>query len=263
MLVLKAALYSSNFLFFGLGCGLMWSGVWLASEADYVNLSQLLHGSLPRPILYYLTFAVIILGVIIASLALIACSAVALLNKLLFALFIFGIIVLLIGESALIIFVAVTPKYLGLAIDKNQLVDDWQRNYGVPGREQYTAAVDYMQSKYSCCGVVSGKDFVTSWWKLRELAAPDLVVPLSCCKQLPHHTHLDPLPVNQTACQDEDMEVHRNARFTEGCSHPLKIWLDSNIYTMLKYSIFCIMYQLYILLSSIYGCLQFFSKNKS
>lgn len=70
----------------GLGCGLMWSGVWLASEADYVNLSQLLHGSLPRPILYYLTFAVIILGVVIASLALLACSAVTLLNKLLFAL---------------------------------------------------------------------------------------------------------------------------------------------------------------------------------
>ena len=42
---------------------------------------------------------------------------------------------------------AICPEYLGLKFNKESLTDVWQNNYGVPGKEQYTVAIDLIQVK--------------------------------------------------------------------------------------------------------------------
>jgi hypothetical protein len=44
---------------------------------------------------------------------------------------------------------------MGLKTENEDVTDQWQRNYGVPGREQYTAAIDLAQTKVSNTGQVT------------------------------------------------------------------------------------------------------------
>lgn len=54
---------------------------------------------------------------------------------------------LLVAECVLAVLAVLCPQYLGLTIDREDVQDNWQRTYGVPGREQYTAAIDLAQTK--------------------------------------------------------------------------------------------------------------------
>lgn len=97
-----------------------------------------------------------------------------------------------------------------------------------------------LKYQFNCCGINSGKDFMTSWWRLRELAAPNLLVPLSCCHpdpNNPEHSFLDPQPLNETLCQDKQPENFILARYTEVRTQSYLpgwvwkcnwIWLDFN-----------------------------------
>lgn len=69
--------------------------------------------------------------------------------------------------------------------------------------------------QFQCCGVDSGNDFSASWWRLRELAADSLAVPLSCCIQQQPAAFLDPRPINASLCQHSSVDQHRFARHIE------------------------------------------------
>jgi hypothetical protein len=62
-------------------------------------------------------------------------------------------------------------------------------------------------------------DYDVSWWRLRELGQPDLLVPRSCCLlgNAPGDAKafLDPHPVNMSACQTLDRGLSEVARHTE------------------------------------------------
>lgn len=71
--------------------------------------------------------------------------------------------------------------------------------------------------QFECCGVNSGNDYSTSWWHLKELAAPHLTVPISCCfldRKLTK-SYLDPVPINLSSCQDVFVEKFHNSRHHE------------------------------------------------
>lgn len=53
---------------------------------------------------------------------------------------------LLLGESSLGVLAVICPEYLGVTVTKTQLAESLQRTYGVPGKEQFTAAVDLAQT---------------------------------------------------------------------------------------------------------------------
>lgn len=55
---------------------------------------------------------------------------------------------LLVAEATLGVLAGVYPDYVGVGLT-NRLVDMLQRNFGVPGKEQLTAAVDLAQNKVS------------------------------------------------------------------------------------------------------------------
>lgn len=53
------------------------------------------------------------------------------------------------GECAVYVVATVWPTCLGLGLDPEDLVKSLQRNYGVAGQEQFTAAVDLAQANVS------------------------------------------------------------------------------------------------------------------
>jgi hypothetical protein len=54
--------------------------------------------------------------------------------------------VLLLGESSVGVLAVVCPEYLGVTVSMTRLAESLQRTYGVPGKEQFTAAVDLAQT---------------------------------------------------------------------------------------------------------------------
>ncbi|KAK9497314.1 hypothetical protein O3M35_012559 [Rhynocoris fuscipes] len=117
------------------------------------------------------------------------------------------------NESIGIILSVIAPENLLKDSEIEIMVDLWQRNYGVPGREPYTTSIDYIQTKFGCCGVERGDEYVTSWWTIRQLSVPGLRVPLSCCiQQEPTTSSQDPQPVNITACQNQQFQIYSISR---------------------------------------------------
>lgn len=59
------------------------------------------------------------------------------------------IMVILVGECAMYAISWAWPHCLGLDLDVDELTKTLQRSYGVPGQEQFTAAIDLAQSTVS------------------------------------------------------------------------------------------------------------------
>lgn len=53
---------------------------------------------------------------------------------------------LLLGESSVGVLAVVCPEYVGVTVSVTRLTESLQRSYGVPGKEQFTAAVDLAQT---------------------------------------------------------------------------------------------------------------------
>jgi hypothetical protein len=60
--------------------------------------------------------------------------------------FLFLLVILLLVESSLGVLAVVCPEYLGVVVSATELVQSLQRTYGVPGKEQFTAAIDLAQT---------------------------------------------------------------------------------------------------------------------
>lgn len=59
------------------------------------------------------------------------------------------IILLMMVEISICTVVIFFPQYLGIDLQPSRLIRALQRNYAVPGREQFTAALDLAQSVVS------------------------------------------------------------------------------------------------------------------
>lgn len=94
------------------------------------------------------------------------------------------------------------------------MVKSLQGGYGVPGREQLTAAVDLAQTRFECCAINSDIDYDTSLWRLQSYGQREWTVPLTCCRIANAEdavAFLDPQPVNMTLCQS----LERTANVSE------------------------------------------------
>lgn len=58
----------------------------------------------------------------------------------------FFVIVLLMGEISFGTVALLCPQLLGVDMDRDTMVENLQRNYGLPSRDHYTAAVDLAQT---------------------------------------------------------------------------------------------------------------------
>lgn len=137
------------------------------------------------------------------------------------------------------------------------MVKALQGSYGVPGKEQLTAAIDLAQTKFGCCAINSNINYDTSLWRLQGYGQRDWAVPQTCCFLTNRHgqySYLDPKPVNLTQCQSLQRHVYESARHTDGCLDKLDDWYRQHYLTFLGVSLLVAIIEFGVLLSVILSC---------
>ena len=72
------------------------------------------------------------------------------------------------------VLITLWPQCLGLKLNATQMVKVLQGSYGVPGFEQYTVAMDYVQTYLECCGINDSINYDTSLWRLQKFGKKEL-----------------------------------------------------------------------------------------
>ncbi|CAL7945184.1 unnamed protein product [Xylocopa violacea] len=250
----------SNVIFLISGFALMSLGALLLADDKRILLSRLLGpGDIhpDQPLFYYLAFAVVGLGFLITLTSLLGCWATCLYNRCVTVSYLITIILLLLGECTVCVLVVFWPHVLGIDVRPARLIRALQRSYAVPGREQFTAALDLVQTTFACCGINGSSNYGTSWWRLQEIGRRELVVPLSCCALSNVNqtdSFLNPEPANLTLCQALNPAEHQYARHTTGCLEMLEKWTQDQALILLTVGLAVIFVEVGALLSTFFAC---------
>ncbi|XP_049766360.1 CD82 antigen [Schistocerca cancellata] len=243
------------------GLSVVAAGGALLTDSGRVLLSRLLtsHDAPRQPLFYYVGLAAVCAGVVVAAGGVLGCWAASLHSRCFLAVYLFVLVLLLIAECSVGVLVTVCPRYLGVGLSAEDLMDNLQRYYATPGADQFTAAVDLAQAQLKCCGMTQPSDYEMSWWKLRDIGQNELIVPLSCCilknKDDPG-AFLDPIPQNNSLCQSVDETINNKARHTEGCSKRLEAWLKQHSAMFLAGSLTLVLVELSVVLSTLLVCVK-------
>lgn len=165
---------------------------------------------------------------------------------------------LLIAEFVLIISITVWPNCLGLNLEEDAMVRALTGQYGIPGHEQFTSAIDLVQTQFHCCGISSDINYDTSYWQLQEYSRKDLVVPLTCCvldnSADEEHAYLDPRPSNLTLCQSLQRTDYSKARHLRSCLEELQLWYHRQYLIFLGMCAAVTVVNFFVLLSILFSC---------
>ncbi|XP_034946633.1 CD82 antigen-like [Chelonus insularis] len=257
--VFRAFMCSSNVLFTISGFVLMSLGVILLIDSDRILMSRLLgpdESQLNQPLFYYLAFGFVGLGFIIVITGLFGCWLSCSSHCCVTGLYITALILLLLSEFTLCAVAVFWPDLIGVDVHSTRLVRALQRNYGLPGREQFTAALDLAQTTYSCCGINGSNNYGTSWWRLQEIGRRDLIVPLTCCvlNSTGSDSFLNPVAKDLEACQALNPARHQHARHTQGCLELIEDWVQTQLLILLTIGLSLMFFEICVLSSSLLAC---------
>ncbi|XP_047343263.1 tetraspanin-7-like isoform X3 [Vespa velutina] len=202
----------------------------------------------------------------IAVTGLFGCWAACLFNQCITISYIVTIMLLLLSECTVFIVAIFWPYLLGIDVRPARLIRALQRSYAVPGREQFTAALDLAQTTFSCCGINGSNNYGTSWWRLQEVGRRELVVPLSCCtlnNANETDSFLNPEPANLTLCQALNPAEHQYARHTTGCLEMIEKWTQEQALILLAIGLSIIFVEVSVLLSTFFACSKNNKRKKS
>ncbi|XP_011632681.1 tetraspanin-9 [Pogonomyrmex barbatus] len=265
----RAFVCCSNIIFLMSGFVLMSLGGLLLADNERILLSRLLGpGDIhpDQPLFYYLAFAIVALGFLIAITGLLGCWAACLFNRCITISYLLTIILLLLGECTVCIIAVFWPHILGIDVRPARLIRALQRSYAVPGREQFTAALDLAQTTFVCCGINGSSNYGTSWWRLQEVGRRELVVPLSCCTLNNANetgSFLNPEPANLTLCQALNPAEHQYARHTVGCLEYIEKWTQDQALILLGIVLAIMFVEVTALLSILLACSRENKRSKS
>ncbi|XP_043497523.1 CD82 antigen-like [Polistes fuscatus] len=269
LMLSRAFVCCTNVIFLISGFILMSLGALLLADNERILLSRLLGSNdiePDQPLFYYLAFATAGLGFFIAMTGIFGCWAVCLFNQCITISYIVTIMLLLLGECTVCIVTVFWPYLLGIDVRPARLIRALQRSYAVPGREQFTAALDLAQTTFSCCGINGSNNYGTSWWRLQEVGRRELVVPLSCCtldNVNETDSFLNPEPTNLTFCQALNPAEHQYARHTTGCLEMIERWTQEQALILLAIGLSIIFVEVSVLLSTFFACSKNNKRKKS
>ncbi|XP_072941472.1 tetraspanin-11 [Epargyreus clarus] len=248
-----------NFIFFVVGFMEVVSGFLLLCDSKRILLSRLLaspEGELIEPPFYYLALALLTLGLIVCAVASLGVWATYMPGYVVLTIYFISVLSLLLCECAGGVLAAVWPRCLalGLRSARGGAVGALQAYYAVPEYEDFTAAVDLAQTELECCGMTSARNYDMSVWQLRRLGPRGVAVPLSCCVQTRDASYLSPLPVNQSRCQE--IQLDPNSRHAPGCLSKLDDWYQHQ-YIIFMLALFVVaVFKLTILFSTVFSCIR-------
>ncbi|ETN57759.1 tetraspanin [Anopheles darlingi] len=174
------------------------------------------------------------------------------------------ILSLLIAEFGVCLMITAWPQCLGLNLNETAMVKALQGSYGVPGHEQFTAAMDLAQTIFECCAINTSINYDTSLWKLQSLGKKELTVPITCCKlqnRYEFSAYLDPIPVNATLCQALQVNDYEKSRHLDGCLHKIEVWYREQYFLFLCAGLIVAVVEFCVLLSIILSCTKLPRKN--
>lgn len=130
--------------------------------------------------------------------------------------------------------------------------------YGIPGHEQFTAAIDLAQTQFQCCGISTDINYDTSFWLLQSYARKGLTVPLTCCaldNAADEQTaYLDPKPTNLTLCQALQRSDYSQGRHLRSCLEEIQVWYNWHYILFIGISSIVALVNFFVLLTIIYSC---------
>lgn len=239
------------------------AGCYLYTDNKRILLSRLLAApseqlsSLPQPLLYYIALGLAVAGFVAVLASVLGFWASCLHTYCFLSVYFLSVVVLLLAESIICLAITLWPHCLGISLDEAQMVKALQRNYGVPGQEQFTNAMDLAQTRFGCCGMRSSLDYDTSLWRLQSYGQRNWPVPLSCCvlANAPQPlAFLDPKPANETQCQALERSVYERERYTESCLVHLDSWYREQYGIFLAASLVLALVEFSVLLGIILTC---------
>ncbi|KAL9703454.1 hypothetical protein quinque_006972 [Culex quinquefasciatus] len=263
----KFVLGSCNLIFMLCGVTLLATGFYMFTDGPRILLSRLLISAteqhktalseLEQPLFYYVALALTIAGLIAITAALLGCWASCMNTYCVLTIYFLIILSLLIGEFGVCLMITAWPQCLGLNLDETAMVKVLQGSYGVPGHEQFTAAMDLAQTIFECCAVNTAINYDTSLWKLQSLGKKELTVPLTCCKlqnRFEFSAYLDPVPTNLTLCQALQPNDYEGNRHLDGCLHKIEVWYREQYFLFLCAGLIVAVVEFCVLLSIILSC---------
>ncbi|XP_034478740.1 uncharacterized protein LOC117784981 [Drosophila innubila] len=259
----KFVLNFCNLLLLLCGMLLIVAGCYLFTDNKRILLSRLLAApseqlnSLPQPLLYYISLGLAIAGFVAVLASMLGFWASCLHTYCFLSVYFLSVVVLLLAESVICLAITLWPHCLGISLDEGQMIKALQRNYGVPGQEQFTNAMDLAQTRFGCCGMRSSLDYDTSLWRLQSYGQRNWPVPLSCCvlANAPQPlAFLDPKPANESQCQSLERPVYERERYTESCLDHLDAWYREQYGIFLAASLVLALVEFSVLLGIILTC---------
>ncbi|XP_053966319.1 tetraspanin-11 [Anastrepha ludens] len=266
----KVLLNCCNLLFLLCGMTLIVSGFYLFTDSKRILLSRLLAATseklnnLPQPLFYYISVGLTVAGLVAVLAAITGFWASCLHTYCCLSLYFLAVVVLLLAESMVCLAITLWPHCLGISLDESKMVKTLQGNYGVPGKEQFTIAMDLAQARFGCCGMNSDINYDTSLWKLQRYGQREWVVPLTCCiltNANEKMSYLDPKPVNESQCQMLQKSDFVEHRHTAPCLTYLDNWYREQYVLFLCASLIVAIVEFCVLLSIIVNCTKIGSKH--
>lgn len=245
-------------------------GFYLFNDSKRILLSRLLVitneqlNSLPQPLFYYISIGVPVAGCVAVLVAMVGFWASCLHTYCCLSLYFSSVVVLLLAELLACLAITLWPDCLGISLDESKMVKILQGNYGVPGKEQFTNAMDLAQTHFGCCGMNSDINYDTSLWKLQSYGQQEWVVPLTCC--FLHNvddkmSYLDPKPANISQCQMLLRTDYVKNRHKISCLKFLENWYHEQYILFLGASVIIAMVEFCVLLSVIVNCTKIATKS--
>ncbi|XP_035789020.1 CD151 antigen-like [Anopheles albimanus] len=270
----KFVLGSCNLIFMLCGIVLLSTGFYLFTDSPRILLSRLLISAteqhrtplseLEQPLFHYVAFGLTSAGLVAIIASLLGCWATCMNTYCVLTMYFLIILSLLIAEFGVCLMITAWPQCLGLNLNETAMVKALQGSYGVPGHEQFTAAMDLAQTIFECCAINTSINYDTSLWKLQSLGKKELTVPITCCKlqnRYEFSAYLDPIPVNATLCQALQANDYEKSRHLDGCLHKIEVWYREQYFLFLCAGLIVAVVEFCVLLSIILSCTKLPRKN--
>ncbi|XP_045176351.1 CD82 antigen-like [Mercenaria mercenaria] len=234
-----------NLIFLIAGVLFLGVGIWIvASDAAMETVTTKLHLSVNVGTLLSIGYAVIGVGSFMFLVGFCGCCGAIRESAIMIGVYIIFMVVLLCGELAATVYVALEKSTIETKI-RQQLLSDVE-NYNNKSN------LDFVQGKFECCGADNYTNYRNSYY-FNSQDSITAYVPDSCCKS---EDEDHKIPVDREACQLAAKLGHTNDTnlFTTGCFNIIQELIEDNSAILIGVSAGIIVLEVIGIVFAVYLC---------
>ncbi|XP_052798361.1 tetraspanin-7-like isoform X1 [Mya arenaria] len=215
-----------NLIFWITGMLLLGAGIWVvASDNVGKTVTEWLRISIPADTLMAVGYAVVGVGAFMFLIGFCGCCGAIRESAIMLGVYMVFMVVLLCGELAGIVYVALEKSSIETNL-RDKLLSDMLNSTVV--HKKNATALDILQSKGKCCGADNFTNYKENYYFKHDPKFEDYSVPDSCC--LTYSISQDPEPAALNRCQMEARLglVNGTQLFTKGCLNIIRDLIEDN-----------------------------------